>query len=134
MKPWNLVDMFSYVLNSSLLLHHVMGRPLIEKENVVVLAFIAMFIMWIKVFYWLSLHEETAFYKRLLGETFQGIAWFFLIFFLSLCLFANAIYILDANREYEERLFENRFGSTVVSSLFNQYLLALGEFELDNYT
>ena len=60
-----------------------------------------------------------------------------IILMIFLVMFANCIYILDLYREEKDPdlvLVEGYFeGWNTFNTLFNQYLLALGEFGMDNF-
>ena len=71
---------------------------LLEKEQIIILSFVAMFIMWIKTAQWFRLFDKTSFYIRLIVETIVGIKYFLFIIVFTQCMFANIIYILDSNR------------------------------------
>ena len=63
--------------------------------------------------------------------------WFFFIFVLVTMCFANAIYILNSNRiqdSFGNELYEETFPSFgYVSAILNQYLVALGDWDTENY-
>ena len=63
--------------------------------------------------------------------------WFFFIFVLVTMCFANAIYILNANRmqdSFGNELYDETFPSfAYVSAILNQYLVALGDWDTEKY-
>ena len=98
---------------------------------------IAILLMWVKGLLWLRLFSTTSFYIRLITETMKDITYFMIILLIFLIMFANCLYILDLYRLKEgpdlllvETYFE---GWDTINTLFNQYLLALGEFGMDNF-
>ena len=95
--------------------------------------------LWIKGILWLRLFSATSFYIRLISETLKDITTFMIILLIFLTMFANCIYILDLYRQSElvgaESLAQEFFEDwNTINTLFNQYLLALGEFGLDSMT
>ena len=52
--------------------------------------------MWFKFFTWLRIYGATAFYMRLLSETFEDVRAFFLMFLVIVTAFANIMYILNS--------------------------------------
>ena len=98
---------------------------------------VATLLMWIKGLFWLRLFSATSFYIRLITETLKDITYFMVILMIFLVMFANCLYILDLYREKvdpELVLVETYFeGWNTFNTLFNQYLLALGEFGMDNF-
>ena len=131
---WNIFDCVSMILNAFMLVNHLAGLHLIKKDTLIILSFIAMFIMWVKSFSWFRLGDNTSFYIRLVVETMAGIKYFLFILIFTQCMFANVIYILDTNREPSEKLFQVAFGNEIADAFLNQYLLALGDFDTGNYT
>ena len=137
---WNYFDLGSIILNTFLLINLLGDKKWIEsKDNLVVLVFIAVFILWWKLIYWFRLFESTSFYIRLIIDTISGIGYFFTIFLVLLLAFSNAIYILNSNRcdpdaenipadcldsdgnVVENELFEGTFNNKEASAFMNQY-------------
>lgn len=139
--PWNYLDMISISLNTFLLIDlFLMKDKILSQEDTVLAAFVSVLILWWKLIYWFRLFATTSFYIKLIVETIRGIGYFTIIFIFIIGAFANAIYILDANRvagteesdgsmmlggEIENRAFD---------ALLNQYMLALGEFQSDAFS
>ena len=119
---WNWVDISSFFLQVYLLVEHLFSLGWLDREYIVIVAFIAMIIMWSKVFFWLKLFSQTSFYIRLIGETIIGVAWFLLIFLITILMFANCMYILNANRTEDNQLFEKSFPTSfALSSIISLY-------------
>ena len=92
----------------------------------------------------MTLFEETSFYITLIIEAFKDIKEFLLILATILCSFANASIVVDYNTaslakytqnkdkniEAHEELTFGRFKNEFFDSLFTQWLLGLGEFEM----
>ena len=49
-------------------------------------------------------------------------------------MFGNAIYILNSNRYLSDPLYEENSSFGPINALLNQYLVAIGEFSLDNFS
>ena len=129
---YNLVDIFSFLLNIFLIYATVWYRPNnSDRSNVRILAAIAVILMWIKAFYWLRLFSETSFYVRLIRDTILDIKYFFILYVLILITFANALLILNQRRSGE--IYQNFFSVNILNAIFNQYMLSLGEFDMDNF-
>ena len=94
--------------------------------------------MWFQFIYWFRLFEFSTLYVRLITQTLRDMRWFFMIFVLVTMCFANTIYLLNLNRLKEstgEELFDETFPSYgYVNALLNQYMVALGEYSMDNYS
>ena len=93
--------------------------------------------MWFQFIYWFRLFDRTTLYVRLIIQTIYDMKWFFFIFVLVTMCFANAIYILNASRmqdSFGTELFDETFPSfAYVSAILNQYLVALGDWDTENY-
>ena len=86
-----------------------------------------MFFLWLKLFYFLRLFEETAAFISMILEMFKDIKVFLLIFFIGVFAFANTYFILDSGDA------EPVAGSTYVTAVIYSYLQSLGEFGIDGY-
>ena len=142
---YNYLDIGSIILNTFLLCDLFL-RPKDKKwlthEQTVLAAFVSVLILWWKIIYWFRLFTATSFYIKLISETIGGIVYFTIIFAFIMSAFANCIFILDNNREEGSRsvdgsgskMLDGNFANRVADSLLNQYMLALGEFSLDNFS
>jgi len=99
---------------------------------------IAIIFMWANLIYWFRLFENTTLYIRLIAQTIDDMKQFLLIFVLVTAMFGNAIYAMNVNRRAVEAgvaLFEDRFENLgFLSAFLNQYLVALGDFDFENYS
>ena len=68
---------------------------------------------------------------RLLGSTLRDVRIFMILFFCILFTFGDALMIMNEKRSSE--LYKEYFDISFFDSIFNQYLIGLGEFDLDNY-
>ena len=92
----------------------------------------SIFIIWFKLFDWLRLFEETAFYIKLVSKTLFDIRVFIILFLVGLAMFGSSIFMLHNNYSDDNTdLLPSIFGNFFVDILFNQYMLSLGEFEHD---
>ena len=98
-----------------------------------VIAAIASCSILMKLFDWLRLFEETAFYILLFEETLYDIRHFLFILAVTLMMFGVPLVMLDGNSADEKELIEGAFNYWLLDLLYNQYLLCLGEFGLDNF-
>ena len=76
----------------------------------------------------------TAFYTRLIMETFNDIVHYMIIYLLVITAFANVLYILNGQREGDERLFtDKKTGSEVSNAWMGQYMISLGEYDFEGF-
>ena len=94
---------------------------------------ITSFSLILKTFDWMRLFEGTAIYVKLVKSTLVGIGYFMLLFVTSLFMFGVPMVILNKNRWEDELLIEKTFDFEPADMFINQYLMALGEFNLDNF-
>ena len=89
--------------------------------------------MILKTFDWMRLFAGTAIYVRLVKTTIIDIGYFMLLFFTSLFMFGVPMVILNKNRYEDELVIEETFDFWPADMFINQYLMALGEFNMDNF-
>jgi len=89
--------------------------------------------MLLKAFDWMRLFDLTSFYVLLILQTIKDIAAFLLLLLMSLVLFGVPMIILNMNRSEDQLVVDEIFGSWIQNMFINQYLLALGEFNVDNF-
>lgn len=83
---------------------------------------------------WFKLFQPTSFFIRLINETIYDIRYFMLIFIVALSMFGTPMYMLQLNRNDENAIVEETFGGLwPINLLYNQYMLSLGEFSMDNF-
>jgi len=102
------------------------------------MAAVSVFLMWIKSFYWMRLFTDTSFYVRLIRETLYDIRYFLILFIFILMTFGNTLMVIAEGRDKgaagaEGGLYKDIFSIRFLNVVFNQYMLSLGEFDLDNY-
>lgn len=106
--------------------------PSFEAQRVI--AAMATLCLWIKVLDWCKLFGPTSFFVRLISETIYDIRYFMIIFVVALMMFGMPLYILQLNRGEENNIVNETFGGFwFLNAFYNQYMLALGEFNIDNY-
>ena len=91
--------------------------------------------MWFKFFTWLRIYAATAFYMRLLSETFEDVRAFFIMFLVIVTAFANIMYILNSQRvhEDEQELYDANVESGFMNAWIMTYTLGFGEFATEGY-
>ena len=105
-----------------------------EVDKLRVIAAFACFCTLVKAFDWLRLFDGPAFCIKLVEETLKDIAAFMVVLFVSLMIFGIPLGVLNMNRDASNSLIDTVFGSWVLDVMFNQYLLGLGEFGMDNFS
>lgn len=89
---WNILDQLSFVFNLvTLCLHSVDADVHTQK----VWAAFSIFILYIKLFYWLRLFDGTAAFIRMLKEIVIDIIPFLTFLFICVAAFSNTLLIFD---------------------------------------
>ena len=72
----------------------------------------------------------------LIAQTFHDIVAFVLLYLLILSAFASVLFIFNEKKKIETgtELFTRKIGNEIIDAMIVQYLLGLGEFEIDQFT
>ena len=107
---------------------------LISVQNLRVMAALASCALFIKLYDWLRLFKSTSFYVLLVKLTVKDILPFMTLFAVSLLIFGMPMNMLSHNRDDEETLVDDSFGYWLLDTIYNQYLISLGDAEQkDNF-
>ena len=116
---WNINDFVSLVFTLIIVLTSVEHEPLILIEHLRAMAAVASCTLMIKVFDWLRLFENTAFYILLVQETMKDIKAFLILLLTTLMMFGIPMVMLDLNRTEENALVDATFGFWGFNLLLN---------------
>ena len=94
-----------------------------------------MWIMWVKLFYWMRLFKNTAHFITLISRTIYDVRIFMLMLLIILCSFANFFFLINENiQDGEDFYYVGSFvGNKVIDAFIASYLTGLGEFDFDGY-
>lgn len=89
-----------------------------EPAQITTYASIAIFLMWVKLFYWMRLFESLAAFIRLISQTIYDTRGFSPMFIICIAMFANQTLLLDMNRTLtnQDSLIEPVFGVPSIDS------------------
>ena len=114
--------------------HTMSELSLISVQNLRVMAALASCALFIKLYDWLRLFKSTSFYVLLVKLTVKDILPFMTLFAVSLLIFGMPMNMLSHNRDDEETLVDDSFGYWLLDTIYNQYLISLGDAEQkDNF-
>ena len=85
--------------------------------------------LFIKLYDWLRLFKSTSFYVLLVKLTIKDILPFMTLFAVSLLIFGMPMSFLSLNRTEDAALIDNSFGYWLLDTLYNQFLISLGDAE-----
>lgn len=128
-----MVDVTGYLLVLFLLFLTGFQIHFIPLETLRVLAAFATCITLLRLINWMRLFEDTSFYVLLIRVTIDDIKYFMLLLIISLLMFGVPVLMLDMNSEEGSEMIEDNFHFWLFDLMFNQYMLALGEFGMDNF-
>ena len=133
---FNYLDLVTAVLNLWLIFQTLVeteAQGVSERSMIKNWTALAVVLMWAKCFYWMNLFSEYSFYVRLVKSTLYDIRHFSSILIISFMMFANALMILNEGRYQDNKLVQEIFSFEPLDALMNQYMLAIGEFDIENY-
>ena len=130
----NCLDVFQYTTSLWIIVMGILGVEFPSFETQRVIAAMATLCLWIKVFDWCKLFGPTSFFIKLITETLFDIRYFMIIFLIALMMFGMPMYILQLNRDETNPVVDETFGGIwILNAFYNQYMLSLGEFNLDSF-
>ena len=131
---WNVVDIGSLILNSTYVYGEITNS--MSHETLQVLASVAIFFMWFKLFYWMRLFKPFSAFIRMITEIVKDVQVFLVMLLIALGAFANVIFVLNLNRldSDSDPIFDPVIGIAPVDAMIHAYLTGLGEFGKDNYS
>ena len=89
-------DMIYLVTNYIVMLSSIFG-DIIPREIMRNFAAFSIICLWFKVYDWLRLFNNTAFFVRLIEETFISIKSFLIVIFVFFMMFGSAFYVINMN-------------------------------------
>lgn len=98
----NLVMVTAIVLTNAVVFSHSTAYDIDQQSNLSQIASVTMVLQWGMLLYWLRIFKEMALYVILVIKTMKEIAYFTIMFLGCIFTFANAIYILNRQRMFED--------------------------------
>ena len=96
---------------------------------------VAVFVLWIKVFYWFRLFTGLSFYMRLIKETIYDLRYILIILITILLMFSMVIYAFVQGQPKDKKILPDfAINNQLIGAFLDQYLLGLGEYsEVENF-
>ena len=137
---WKIIDFCSLVINAFYIGGEVTNE--ISHHNLQIIGSVAVFIMWIKLFYWMRLFKPFSAFIRMITEIMKDIRVFLVMLIIALSAFANIIYLLNINRINSActddpncgPIYDSVVGFPPIDAMIHAYLTGLGDFNKDNYS
>ena len=89
---WNIFDQISFLSNTATLVLHALGADIQWQKT---LGTFSIFMLYVKLFYWLRLFDETAAFIRMLREIIIDIVPFLTFLVTCVAMFSNTMLIFD---------------------------------------
>jgi len=130
----NYVDLCSLVLNALYVFFQLTGS--MEQKTLNIMAAFAVFLLYMKLFYWMKLFKPYSAFIRVITEIGKDIRVFSIMLLICLACFANVLMLMQHNRGDgdDEVIFEELVGFAPADALIHSYLTGLGDFGSDNYS
>ena len=138
----NCFEVLSHFLNIFLIVNEWTDRKFTNNDFLKFFAVFCIAFVWFKVFYWMRIYEEHAFFTKLITKTLYGIYSFTSMLILLLCALANVLYIIskvdhDPTLLQDDgkmpRILNELFDNDAVNAVIHMYLLSLGEFDYGDF-
>ena len=135
MSFWNYNDAMWLTFCPTIVLLSIPSKTPIDIEVLTTMSAFATFSMQVKVMDWMRIFSHTSFYVYLIQETIKRIAAFMMLMVISLMIFGIPMVMLNMNRtiDGEDEVIPEVSKFWMPNMVLNQYLLALGEFQVDEF-
>jgi len=124
---WNLLDMFSVIMNTTVVIMALSGAKFEDTNRV---AAISVLVLYFKLFYFLRIFFATAYLVRMIIEIMLDMKFFVTVLMIATIAFANAFYILGRNSSEEDG---NLAGENFMDAFIFSYKMGLGDFITDGF-
>lgn len=136
---WNLIDIGSLGTNAAYVYCEITNA--VDHNTLQVIAAVALFMMWFKLFYWMRLFKPFSAFIRMITEIIKDIQVFLVMLIIALGSFANVIYVLNLNRIDSceaglecSPIYDSLVMVAPIDAMIHAYLTGLGDFGKDNYS
>jgi hypothetical protein len=129
---WNIFDIASSILVITFSVGDLFRLD--WGDDLVLIGSWAVFILWLKLFYFLRIFRPTSSFIRMIIEMFLDISVFLFIFFIGILAFSNTFYILDFHKLTDGD--GEKFGITgenYFDSVTYVYMTSLGDLGYDDF-
>lgn len=136
-----MIDLISSALNFLLVLNEYLDHSILDHEYLKVCSVFAVAFVWYKIFYWMRLFKDPAFFMNLLKKTLRDIVPFTIMISILIMMFSNIIYILnlidlsdsDEDQAMVKPVYAKIFGPDFVNAILHMYILAVGDYDTDAF-
>jgi len=145
---YNFNNLFMMVFNIVIIFMH--ARQDASLKVLSTMAAISSIHLGLNIFMWMRIFENTAIYVMLIVETVKDLRQFILIFLVVVGAFGVCIAVInnyqmcaderllaaetsDLGSSEREYLYVKAFGYELIDAVINQYLVSLGDFNVDPY-
>lgn len=126
LSPWNYIDMVPLLLITAVSLNYLLSDTGYGEETLFMA--LSSLMMWFKLLGFLRLQKDFAYMIKILLSVGQDSATFMVILALTLMAFTDAMYTISRAMPADSAYFDEYYQAVIT-----QYLLALGEFNTDDF-
>ena len=134
---WNWINILHFITAAYIYVVLLLNNEeILEHQTTYAIRSIAILSLWSNFFDWLRLFDQTSFYIKLVERTFVDIVQFMILFIIALAMIGSAMFALERSYDFGEepdRIIDNTFDYFFIDFVYNQYMLALGEFAVDGF-
>lgn len=124
---WNLIDIFSTIFVLATIIGDFAGT--VSVEDMMAISSMAVFLLWLKLFYFMRIFSATAAFIRMITEIISDMAIFSFIYAMANLAFANAFFLLEGGFTgvvaEGDRVTDTHWWRILIYT----YMTGLGEFE-----
>ena len=137
--PWNVIDwtglILSFCFDVTVLFRAGIDKPEGEQDlgSLRLVASIASLMLCLKIYDWIRVFETMAFFIQLIKLTLRDVAGFLVLFVVALLAFGIPMLYIQLDLLEADEKAPNFLFALFSKALYPQYLIALGEFPLDDY-
>ena len=141
---WNYVDMcifilantFLLTLNISVLTNKIYGENgFLGVYSIRTYGGLCCWFMWIKVFYWMRIFKNFAYFITIIMATIRDSGSFMVMLCIIIFAFANLFFVIQNNTLNDPSYYyvNSYLDNSVIDSIIAIYLMSLGEFDYSGY-
>lgn len=97
-----------------------------------------LFLLWIKMFYWMRLFNQTAYFIKLIEQTLADLKQFFYIILIIAIAFVSIFFVFSCNLPDQVRntkpYVADHTGIKLIDAIVTVYFISVGEFFTENFS
>jgi hypothetical protein len=128
---WNVIDFLSSAFVCASIIEDLTDKG--DSYDIMAINSCAVFLLWLKLFYFLRIFHSTAAFIRMITEILKDMGVFSFIYLMANLAFANAFFILDGGTSGVIADDDKITGTVWWETFLYTYMTGLGEFNPDDF-